>query len=96
MGLPPKPTGQGRERRAWSQPRSAPHAAAAAAIYKRSRSAYPEQTTGTAPASATRMAGVGGYNNASIAVVTETEPAAPASSIKNDGVYVYIRVPQGK
>ena len=41
--LPPKPAGQGEERRSWPEARPGPQAAAAAAILKRSRSAYPEQ-----------------------------------------------------
>ena len=39
------------------------------------------------------MAGAGGYKTASNAVVTGTEPAAPAASTQTDDDYVYIRVP---
>ena len=36
------------------------------------------------------------YKTASKAVVTETEPAAPAASTQNDYDYVYIRMPWEK
>ena len=51
--------------------------------------------TGTAPASATPTAGVSRYKTATKAVVTDTEPAAPAASTQNDD-HVYIRVPREK
>ena len=49
------------------------------------------KTTGMAPASATPRAS--GYQTASKAVVTKTEPAATEASTQNDD-YVYIRVPR--
>ena len=49
-----------------------------------------------APVSATPTAGANGYKTASEAVVTGTEPAAPAASAKKDNDYVYIRVPREK
>ena len=49
-----------------------------------------------APASATPTAGASGYKTASKAVVTGTEPAAPAASTQKDDDYVYIRVPREK
>ena len=49
-------------------------------------------TTGIARASATPRAS--GYKTASNAVVTATEPAAPAASTQNDDDCVYIRVPR--
>ena len=49
-----------------------------------------------APASATPTAGASGYKTASKAVVTGTEPAAPAASTQKDDDYVYIRVPWEK
>ena len=54
------------------------------------------KTTGTAPVFATPMAGADGYKTASKAVVTGTEPAAPAASTQKDDDYVYIRVPWEK
>ena len=45
--------------------------------------------TGTAPASATHTTGTSGYITASKAVVTVTEPAAPAASTQTGGDYVY-------
>ena len=67
MGLPPKPAGQGGERRSWPEPRPGPQAAtaAAAAIYKQSRSAYPEKSHRDGPASATSTAGASGYKTTS-------------------------------
>ena len=50
------------------------------------------KTTGMAPATATPRASA--YKTASKAVVTETEPAAPEPSRRNDDDYVYIRVPR--
>ena len=50
------------------------------------------KTTGMAPASANPRAS--GYQTASKAVVTKTEPAAPEASTQNDEDYVYIRVPR--
>ena len=47
-----------------------------------------------APASATPRAS--GYQTASKAVVTKTEPGAPGASTQNDEDYVYIRVPREK
>ena len=44
---------------------------------------------------ATPMAGASGYKTASKAVVTGTEPAAPAASTQKDDDYVYILVPRG-
>ena len=52
------------------------------------------KTTGMAPASATPRAS--GYQTASKAVDTKTEPAAPEASTQNDEDYVYIRVPREK
>ena len=49
-----------------------------------------------ARASATPTAGASGYKTASKAVVTGTEPAAPAASTEKDDDYVYIRVPREK
>ena len=49
-----------------------------------------------APASVTPMAGASGYKTASKAVVTGTEPAAPAASTQKDDDYVYIRVSREK
>ena len=48
-----------------------------------------------APASATPTAGASGYKAALKAVVTGTEPAAPAASTLKDD-YLYIRVPREK
>ena len=53
------------------------------------------RVTGMAPASATPTAGASGYKTASKAVVTGTEPAAPATSTQKD-YNVYIRVPREK
>ena len=50
------------------------------------------KATGMAPASATLTAGARGYKTTSKAVVTETEPDAPAASTQKDGDYVYICV----
>ena len=47
-----------------------------------------------APATATPRASA--YKTAPKAVVTKTEPAAPEPSKRNDGDYVYIRVPREK
>ena len=47
-----------------------------------------------APASATPRAS--GYQTASKAVATKTEPAVPEASTQNDEDYVYIRVPREK
>ena len=52
------------------------------------------KTTGMAPVSATARAS--GYQTASKAVVTKTEPAAPEASTQNDDDYVYVRVPREK
>ena len=54
------------------------------------------KATGPAPASATPTAGASGYKTASKAVVTGTEPAAPAASTEKDDDYVNIRVPREK
>ena len=100
MGLTPNPAGQGGERRSWPEPRPGPQetaaSVAAAAIHKRSRSAYPEQSHRDDPASATPTAEASGYKTASTAVVTGIEPAAPAVSTEKDDDYVYIRVPREK
>ena len=50
------------------------------------------KTTGMVPATATPRASA--HKTASKAVVTETEPAAPEPSRRNDDNYVYIRVPR--
>ena len=50
------------------------------------------KTTGMTPAPATPRAG--GYQTASNAVVTRTEPSAPEASTHNDDDHVYIRVPR--
>ena len=50
------------------------------------------KTTGMPPASATPRAS--GYQTASKAVVTNTQPAAPEASSQHDDDYVYIRVPR--
>ena len=42
------------------------------------------------------MAGARGYETASKAVVTGTEPAAPAASTQKDDDYVYTRLPRDK
>ena len=52
------------------------------------------KATGAAPTSATPTAGASGCKTASKAVVTGTEPAAPAASTKKVYDYVYIRVPR--
>ena len=52
------------------------------------------KTTTMPPASGTTRSS--GYQTASKVVVTETEPAAPKSSMQNDDDYVYIRVPREK
>ena len=49
------------------------------------------KATGTAPASATPTAGASGRKTTSKAVVTGTEPAAPAASTQKDDDYLYIR-----
>ena len=91
MGLPPKPVGQGGKRRNGQSHGQDPkqqqqQSASGPAQHTRSKA------TGMAPASATPTAGASGYTTAAKAVVTGTEPAAPAASTQKDDDYVYIRV----
>ena len=97
MGLLPKAAEQGGEMRSWSVPRQGPkqqlqqqQSTSGPAQYTRSKA------TGAAPPSATPTAGASGYKTTSKAVITGTEPAAPAASTQNDDDYVYIRVPPEK
>ena len=98
MELPPKTAGQGGERRPWPEPRSGSQAsaAAAAAIDKRSAHRTRSKATGMDPACATLTAGASGYKTASKTVITGTEPAAPATSMRKDDNYVYIPLPRHK
>ena len=54
------------------------------------------KAAGTVPASATPTAGASGHKTTSKAVVTGTEPAAPAASTQKDDDYVYIWMPREK
>ena len=99
MGLAPKPAEQGGEWRSWPEPRPGSKQQQPQQQHQ-STSGPAQQTgrkaTGAAPASATPTAGASGYKTASKAVVTGTEPAAPAASTQKDDDYVYIRVPREK
>ena len=86
-GLPPKPAGSGGERRHGQTPIQQQQSTSGPAQHTQSK------TTGIAPASATPRAS--GYQTASKAVVSGTEPAAPEASTQNDELqYVYTGVPR--